>query len=71
MDKETSELIEKIEGTPMTTEAQIALARKCAAKYWQTGAEEDEATARRILSGEWDDFAYTQAAIAAIGGDRG
>ena len=43
-----------------------AMARRCAAKYWQTGVEEDETTARRILSGEWDDQAYTQAALAAI-----
>lgn len=43
-----------------------AMARRCAAKYWQTGVEEDETTARRILSGEWDDQAYTQAALTAI-----
>lgn len=43
-----------------------AMARRCAAKYWQTGDPSDEATARSILSGEWDDQAYTQAALAAI-----
>lgn len=43
-----------------------AMARRSAAKYWQTGDPSDEATARSILSGEWDDQAYTQAAIAAI-----
>lgn len=48
------------------TEAMKALARKCAAKYWQTGDRGDEAAARSILSGDWDDQAYTQAALAAI-----
>lgn len=48
------------------TEGQLRLARKCAAKYWQTGDPGDEATASRILSGEWDDQAYTQAALRAI-----
>lgn len=43
-----------------------AMARRCAAKYWQTGDPSDEAAARSILSGEWDDQAYTQAAITAI-----
>jgi hypothetical protein len=43
-----------------------AMARRCAAKYWQTGDPSDEATARSILSGEWDDQAYTQAALTAI-----
>jgi len=43
-----------------------AMARRSAAKYWQTGDPSDEATARSILSGEWDDQAYTQAALAAI-----
>ncbi|OWQ97976.1 hypothetical protein CDQ91_10170 [Sphingopyxis witflariensis] len=42
------------------------MARRCAAKYWQTGDPSDEAAARSILSGEWDDQAYTQAALAAI-----
>ena len=48
------------------SEAVKAMARRCAAKYWQTGDPSDEATARSILSGEWDDHAYTQAALAAI-----
>lgn len=48
------------------TPEQLALARKCAAQYWQTGEESDESAARRILSGEWDDQAYVQAALAAI-----
>lgn len=52
----------KDEATP----EMIALARRCAAKYWQTGDPSDEAAARSILSGEWDDQAYTQAALAAI-----
>lgn len=48
------------------TPEQLALARRCAAKYWQTGAASDEMAARRILSGEWDDQAYVRAALAAI-----
>lgn len=48
------------------TQEMKALARRCAAKYWQTGEPSDEAAARSILSGEWDDHAYTQAALAAI-----
>ena len=47
------------------TPEQLALARRCAAAYWQTGEASDEAAARRILSGEWDDHAYVQAALAA------
>ncbi|MGN7930322.1 hypothetical protein [Sphingopyxis sp. 22461] len=47
-------------------EAMKGMARRCAAKYWQTGDPGDEAAARSILSGEWDDQAYTQAALAAI-----
>lgn len=48
------------------TDARLVMARRCAAKYWQTGEPSDEAAARSILSGEWDDQAYTQAALAAI-----
>lgn len=44
----------------------MAMARRCAAKYWQTGEETDEFVAMKILSGEWDDQAYTQAAIVAL-----
>lgn len=52
----------KDEATP----EQLELARRCAAKHWQTGIPSDEATARLILSGAWDDDAYTQAALLAI-----
>lgn len=48
------------------TAEQLTIARRCAAKYWQTGDPSDEAAARSILSGEWDDQAYTQAALAAV-----
>lgn len=48
------------------TKEQIERARRCAAKYWQTGDDSDEGTARMILSGDWDDQAYVQAALAAI-----
>lgn len=52
--------------TSVSTPEQIEMARACAAKYWQTGDHGDEATARMILSGAWDDQAYVQAALAAI-----
>ena len=48
------------------TPEELALARRCAAKYWQTGEASDEVAARSILSGAWDDQAYVQAALAAI-----
>lgn len=48
------------------TPEMLALARQCAAKYWQTGDPGDGYAARMILSGEWDGEAYVQAALAAI-----
>jgi len=48
------------------TPDQLERARKAAAAYWQTGDVGDESSARSILSGEWDDMAYTQAALTAI-----
>lgn len=54
----------------MTTDSMMEMARRCAAKYWQTGDDSDEGTARMILSGDWDDQAYVQAALAAIKEER-
>ena len=48
------------------TPEMLAVARQCAAKYWQTGDPGDEYAARMILSGEWDGEAYVQAALAAL-----